>query len=76
MKYLYETAYRNLNVICLFHANVPFLLWKIVTSLTFFQFTAIFQFGAIQNPDSRRIVCKTYISINIKLLSYKNWKQN
>ena len=34
------------------------------------------QFGAIQKPDSGRIICKTYIFINSKLLSYKNWKQN
>ena len=34
------------------------------------------QFGAIWKPDSRRIVCKTYISNNSNLLSYKNWKQN
>ena len=32
------------------------------------------QFGAIQKPDSGRIVCKTYIFINSNLLSYKNWK--
>ena len=30
------------------------------------------QFGAIWEPDSGRIVCKTYISINSNLLSYKN----
>ena len=34
------------------------------------------QFGAIQKPDSGRIVCKTYIFINSNLLSYKNKKQN
>ena len=34
------------------------------------------QFGAIRKPDFGRIVCKTYIFINSKLLSYKNWKQN
>ena len=33
------------------------------------------QFGAIWKPDSGRIVCKTYIFIHSKLLSYKNWKQ-
>ena len=33
-------------------------------------------FGAIRKPDSRRIVCKTYIFINSNLLSYKNWKHN
>ena len=42
--------------------------------------TAIFpiygQSGAIWKPDSGRIVCKTYISTNSNLLSYKNWKQN
>ena len=38
--------------------------WQIVTSLSFFQFMA--------KRDSRRIVCKTYIFINSKLLSYKN----
>ena len=32
------------------------------------------QFGAIRKPDSRPIVCKTYIFINNNLLSYKNWK--
>ena len=32
------------------------------------------QFGAIRKPDSRRIVCKTYILINSNLLSYKKWK--
>ena len=30
------------------------------------------QFGAIWKPDSRHIVCKTYISTNSGLLSYKN----
>ena len=30
------------------------------------------QFGAIWKPDSRRIVCKTYIFINSNLLSFKN----
>ena len=30
------------------------------------------QFGAIRKPDFGRIVCKTYILINSKLLSYKN----
>ena len=30
------------------------------------------QFGTIQKPDSGRIVCKIYIFINSKLLSYKN----
>ena len=34
------------------------------------------QFGAIQKPASRRMVCKTYILINSSHLSYKNWKQN
>ena len=34
------------------------------------------QFGAILKPDSRCIVCKTYIFINGNILSYKNWKQN
>ena len=29
------------------------------------------QFGAIWKPDSGRIVCKTYISVNSNLLSYK-----
>ena len=30
------------------------------------------QFAAIKKWDSRCIVCKTYILINISLLSYKN----
>ena len=34
------------------------------------------QFGAVRKPDSRHMVCKTYIFINSNLLSYKNWKQN
>ena len=34
------------------------------------------QFGAIRKPDSGRIACKTYIFINSKFLSNKNWKQN
>ena len=34
------------------------------------------QFGAIRKPDSRRMVCKTYIFNNSNLLSNKNWKQN
>ena len=34
------------------------------------------QFRVIWKPDSRRIVCKTYIFINSNFLSYKNWKQN
>ena len=32
------------------------------------------QFGAIREPDSRRITCKIYIFINSNLLSYKIWK--
>ena len=47
--------------------------------LTNFDVIAIFWFygnGAIQEPDSGRIVCKTYIFINSHLLSYGNWKQN
>ena len=34
------------------------------------------QFGSIRKTDSRYIVCKTYIIINSKLLSCKNWKHN
>ena len=34
------------------------------------------QFGAIRKPDSRWIVCNSYIFINGNLSSYKNWKQN
>ena len=34
------------------------------------------QFGLIRKPDSGRIVCKTYISIENNPLSYENWKQN
>ena len=30
------------------------------------------QFGAIQKPDARRIVWKTYIFVNSNLLGYKN----
>ena len=30
------------------------------------------RYGAIQKPDSGRIVCKTYIFTNSNLLSYKN----
>ena len=30
------------------------------------------RFGAIQRPNSRRKVCKTYIFINSNLLTYKN----
>ena len=32
------------------------------------------QFGTIQKPDSRHIVCKTYICDNSNLLSCKNFK--
>ena len=38
-------------------------------------FLIFVRFGAIQKPDSWRIVCKIYIFINSNLLSYKNWKQ-
>ena len=34
------------------------------------------QFGAIQKPNSGRMVCNTFIFIQSKSLSYKNWKQN
>ena len=34
------------------------------------------QFGEIQKPYSGCIVCKIYIFIDSKLLSYTNWKQN
>ena len=37
-----------------------------------FSFPIYDQFGAIWKPDSGRLVCKTYISIKSKLLSYKN----
>ena len=39
-------------------------------------FLIFVRFGAIQKPDSWRIVCKIYIFINSNLLSYKNGKQN
>ena len=34
------------------------------------------QFGAIREPDSRRIICKFYVFLNSNLLSHKNRKQN
>ena len=34
------------------------------------------QFGAIRKPDFKRIVYKTYISINSNFLCYENWRQN
>ena len=34
------------------------------------------KFGVIRKPDSRRMVCKTYIFNNSNFLSCKNWKQN
>ena len=34
------------------------------------------QFGAMRNPDSGRIIFKTYIFIKSYLSSCKNWKQN
>ena len=37
-----------------------------------FSFPIYGQFGAIWKLDSGRLVCKTYISIKSKLLSYKN----
>ena len=46
---------------------------RIVRSL---HFPIYGQSGAIWKPDSGRIVCKTYISTNSNLWSYKNWKQN
>ena len=39
-------------------------------------FPVYVQFGAIQKPDSRRMICKTYSFVNGNFLSYKNWKQN
>ena len=42
---------------------------KIVTSLLFFQFMA--NLDTIWEPDSGRIVCKTYIFINTNLLFYR-----
>ena len=39
-------------------------------------FTIYGQSGAIRNPDSERIVFKTYIFIKNNFLSYKNGKQN
>ena len=32
------------------------------------------QSGTIWEPDSGRMLCKTYISFNSNLLSYNNWK--
>ena len=34
------------------------------------------QFVAIRKPDSGHMICKTYIFISSKFLSYKNWKEN
>ena len=34
------------------------------------------KFGVIRKPDSRSMVCKTYIFNNSNFLSCKNWKQN
>ena len=34
------------------------------------------QFGVIQKPDSRCIVCKNCILLNSNPLYYKNWKQS
>ena len=34
------------------------------------------QFEAIREPDSGRMVYKTYIFINSNLFSYKTWKYN
>ena len=34
------------------------------------------QFGTIQKPDYRRMVCKIYVFISSNLISYKNWKQD
>ena len=34
------------------------------------------EFEAIQKLNTGRMVCKTYISSNRSLLSYKNWKRN
>ena len=34
------------------------------------------QFGAVWRPDSGFRVCKSYVSDNNNLLSYKKWKQN
>ena len=34
------------------------------------------QLGAVREPDSGHIVCKTYTFINGNLLLYKNRKQN
>ena len=34
------------------------------------------QFGAIRKPDSGLLACKTYVFVNVNLLSYKNSKQN
>ena len=34
------------------------------------------QFRAIRKVHSKSMVCKTYIFIKSKLLSYKNWKRN
>ena len=35
-------------------------------------FLIYIQLGAIPKPDSRRIVCKTYIFTNSNILSYKS----
>ena len=43
---------------------------EIVMALSFFWIYD--HFGAIRKPDSRRRVCKTYISINNNFLSCKN----
>ena len=53
-----------------------FWLWPHISKLwRHWHFSGLLQFGAIQRPDSGRIVCKTYISINSNVLSYKKWKK-
>ena len=47
--------------------------WYIMTSLLCFLIYG--QFGSIRKLHSRRIVCKTHISIESNFLFYKNWKQ-
>ena len=38
-------------------------------------FTIYGQFGAVGKPNSRCMICKTYIFIQGNLLSYKNWNR-
>ena len=65
------TSKKKQNSVKTFDGDVMLVNYNVIIIFVIYS-----QFGAIRKPDSRLMVCKTYIFIKSNLLSYKTWKQN